>query len=195
MWSGPFRHTRRVTPAQHLNDLLDFDLPLAELSAARLDGEVAALGHGYAPIDVPAGVSARARSLARVLPRRLIADRRTAAWVHGAIERLPQRVDACARTKSRPSALLIFVGSIREVVIDDAEVTRFDSVCVTTPLRTIFDLLREAEFDGDAARVVQRLAALYSVSHETCTRYLDGRPHLPNKALTRSRLARALSPR
>src|SRR5690554_6786358 len=90
-----------MTSLPHLGDFLDGELPLAELTAAVLDGEATRLGPMFTPIDVPTGVTHRARALQQVLPKRLIADRRTAAWVYGASFALPQPLDACVRTDDR----------------------------------------------------------------------------------------------
>jgi len=181
-----------MTSALRLHDFLDSDLPVAELWAARLDGEVATLGRSFTPIDVPSNVLSRARSLRVALPARLIADRRTAAWVYGAIPRLPARIDACARTTARPSALLEFSGRVREVVIDESEISDFGGVSVTTGLRTVFDLLRDPYFDEESTLTVRRLAALCGVTRDDGERYLEGRSHLPHKAQPRARLAAAL---
>lgn len=182
-----------VQLARGLNDSLDAELPLAELSAARLDGDVVRFGPSYFPIDVPPSVSARARSLAPVLPPRFIADRRTAAWVFGALPALPARLDACVRTESRPSALCHFDGSVREVVIDDSEILDVDGVLVTTPLRTMFDLLREPRFDSANSRLVAAIGGVTGVTRERCESYISGRSHLPRKSQTLARLARVFA--
>lgn len=61
------------------------DLPLAELCAARLDGELVAIGTGWCPVDEPDLPSLRAAAVAPRLPAPLIVERRSAAWVHGAL--------------------------------------------------------------------------------------------------------------
>ncbi|HRN28872.1 MAG TPA: hypothetical protein PK781_04190 [Terrimesophilobacter sp.] len=174
-----------------LGELLDTELPLAELCAVVLDGEATRLGPAFAPIDVPHGVRLRARALGLVLPSRHIADRRTAAWVHGALVALPRTLDACVRADERPSPMLGSEARIRQVVIAETEIAILAGVSVTTPLRTIFDLLREPAFDDEGADLVRRLSRICRVSFEDCRRYLDSRSHLPRKSLTRSRLLHA----
>lgn len=182
--------------------MLGTGLAPAELSAARLDGDITELGFSFVPIDVPSRASTRARSLAVSLPERFIVDRRSAAWVHGAIERLPERLEACVSTSARPSALARFGGSVigvpfdgtvREVVITGDEIVSLDGVLVTTPLRTVFDLLRVPEFDTEVQVIVQRLAALSSLTLDACEHYLTGRPHLPRKSETLARLGHVLA--
>lgn len=174
-----------------LGDFLDSELPLAERCSAVLDGEAVRLGPAFTPVGSPPGMAVRARSLSHVLPSRLIADRRTAAWVYGALVELPRTIDACARKHKRPSALLAFDAPIREVVITEAEIAQIAGVSVTMPLRTVFDLVREPDFDKETAALVGRLARVCSISFEECDRYLDSRSHLPRKTLTRARLVTA----
>lgn len=185
-----------MTSTLRLSDILDgSDLPVAELAAARLDGEVTRLGPAFAPIDVPDGTVRRARSLRAALRDRLIADRLTAAWIHGALSVLPPGIEACVRTDARVSALLEFEGTIRQVVIEESELLDLGGVLVTDPLRTIFDLLREPTFDDERGRIIRRLGELCGVGLEACAIYLDGRAHLPKKSLTRARLVRAFTVR
>lgn len=184
-----------MTPSRLLDDVLGLDLPLAELCAARLDGDIAQLGFSFTPIDVPVGVATRARSLSGLLPERFIADRRTAAWVYGATERLPPRLEACVSTAARPSALARFDGArfdglVREVVITSGEVLTFDGVLITSPLRTVFDLLRTDPFDADTVGLIRRLAELSSITRHDCEQYLARRAHLPGKTETLRRLGR-----
>ena len=179
----------------HIGDSLAGELPLAELTAAVLDGEAARLGPTFTPVDVPPGVTSRARALKHVLPRRFIADRRTAAWVYGALFALPEPLDACVRTRDRPKMCVGLDARLRQVVINESEIALISGVSVTTPLRTMFDLLREPDFGDDAAALVRRISRLRDVSFGDCARYLDSRSHLPKKALTRARLETAFERR
>lgn len=168
------------------------ELPEPELRAALLDGEVSLVGSAFAPIDLPDSIEQRARALGFLLPRRLIADRRTAAWVHGAILDLPQRLEACARADERASPLLLRDASVREVIIDDREVRDLDGVRVTQPLRTVLDLVRSPEFDDDLASVARAVAAHCSVTLTACLDELRRRRHLPKKSQAIARLRSAL---
>lgn len=171
----------------------DLGLPAAELAAARLDGDLVPLGFSFVPVDAPSRARSRAASLRPRLPDRFIADRRSAAWVYGATERLPERFEACVSTASRPSALSLFNGSVREVVIADEEVVRLGGVLVTSRLRTIIDLLRTPVVDDGTASIARRLAAQGGVTLADCDHYLAERAHLPWKRAARSRIAEAFS--
>lgn len=167
--------------------LTALDLPLAELHALRLDGEVFAIDGAFAPIDQPEGPVERAAALAAYCQQRLIAEQRTAAWVWGASPLAPARHELCASiaSRTRPSGRGRIV--VREVKIDDDELVVLGGVRVTTPLRTIVDLARfQTEFDS---ALVGRLMAMRGLSAELCVREVHRRRNLPRKKLALARLA------
>ena len=170
------------------------DLPLAELSAARLDGELYAIDDGYSPVDVPSGPRERAASIAHYCQGRLMAEQRTAAWVWGALEAAPARHELCASLGARARPAHPIRTSVREVVIDASEFVLFDGVAVTTPLRTIIDLARFSATFGEAEReVVVDLAARFGITLERCRTEMDARTNLPNKKRAVARLTVALA--
>jgi len=117
----------------------------AELRAAELDGEVTRVGDAFVPIDTPVGAADRAASIAELsLDRRLFAQRRSAAWVHGWCAE-PSTPSLAASIGSRvPSGTRIRTGA-RELIIDEHELQRIGGVRVTTPVRTLLDLARADE--------------------------------------------------
>src|SRR5687768_17102372 len=89
-----------------LSPVLDAtDLPIAELWAARLDGELFTLDDCFVPIDAPEGARERAAAIARQWPQRFIAERLTAAWIWGVLDTPPVRHELCASlgARARPS--------------------------------------------------------------------------------------------
>lgn len=162
------------------------DLPLPELRAMELDGELVAVDDAFAPIDQPPGPAQRAASLAVYCQQRLIAEQRTAAWVWGATLDPPRRHELCvsigARARTHHPGRL----TVREVVIAPAEIAVLGAVRVTTPMRTVIDLARfQSPFD---ARLV---TALIDASHLTlaaCIAELQERTNLPQKKLALARL-------
>jgi hypothetical protein len=130
-------------------------LSLAELTAARLDGDVVELGDAYIPADAVETRALRAGSLAALLGDTLAATHLTAAWVHGALPSPPARHTvqrAVARRLHRmPSRHLVY----RDLAVDPADLALIGGVRVTTPLRTLIDLARVDDDDhGRAARLV-----------------------------------------
>ena len=168
------------------------DLPLAELSAARLDGELYAVDDGYSPIDIPCGPQERAASIAAYCQGRLMAEQRTAAWVWGALDLPPARHELCASLGARARPAFPIRTVVREVVIDREEYVIVGGIGVTTPLRTIVDLARFSRSFGEVeAAIVARLAAVYSITLDRCRAEMDARTNLPNKRRAVRRLETA----
>lgn len=136
------------------------DLPLAELCAARIDGDLFAIDEGWAPVDEPDLPSLRAAVVALRVSRSLIIERLSAAWVHDALDAAPRTAQFCVPHRSRIAAIADRRVAIREVVLADDEVIDLGGVRCTTPARTAFDLLRETSLrDADSERIVARLLA------------------------------------
>ncbi|MGV2983718.1 type IV toxin-antitoxin system AbiEi family antitoxin [Microbacterium sp. AGC85] len=152
-----------------------------ELNAARLDGLLVEIGEGYMPADLPEDAGARAAALAPILPLGYAAGGPTAAWVHGvgqapparhhiqrAVDRRPrieQRMDVIAHEGRAPSADLMLV----------------DAVPVTTPMRTLTDLVlmsvRYPECDAWMHEMAGTLPDLLPEVHALLT----ARPRMPGK--------------
>jgi len=155
------------------------DLPLAELCAARLDGELLRLGECFTAIDQPHDRFARAASIALELPDRLIAERLSAAWVWGAIPYPPPRHELCASLGARARASNPRRVIVREVAISPDEVVVIAGQRVTSPVRTLVDLARfSVELDTEVLRALARVG---SVTIDDCRAALDRRRNLPNK--------------
>ncbi|MHB1171667.1 MAG: type IV toxin-antitoxin system AbiEi family antitoxin [Lacisediminihabitans sp.] len=165
------------------------DLPEPELQAARLDGEVFAIDECFSPIDEIEQRYHRARSLAVLLPERLIAEQRTAAWILGALDRPPTRhqfcVDIAARVRAPNSARL----TVREVVIDETEFLSCAGLRVTAPLRTVIDLARfSAAFSEEERNLVAALMPLGGFGVEDCEAAMERRRNLPGKQRAMERI-------
>ena len=170
--------------------LTALDLPLAELCAARLDGELYALDEAFAPIDSPEGPTERARSVAAYCHGRLIAEQSTAAWIWGARATPPRYHELCASLGARARPVFPLRTLVREVVIDESEFAIIGGVPVTTPLRTIVDLVRTRETFGDEdAAVIGRLLSIGRTTVANCLTALESRQNLPNKRRARVRLS------
>lgn len=169
------------------------DLPEAELRAARLDGEVFAVGSCFCPIDEIEGPGHRAGSLIASLPAPLIADRRTAAWVHGACRSAPHPVELCADIGARRHRVPSSEWDIREVVIAEEEITVIHGLLVTVPLRTAIDLARFSPDFGPAERgIVRSLGHRGGFGYERCAAEIESRRNLPLKRRALERLALSL---
>jgi hypothetical protein len=168
------------------------DLPLPELCAARLDGELVALGDGWCPVDEPDLPSLRAAAVAPRRPDPLIVERRSAAWVHGALPAPPAVSEYCIRYADRSTARIDLGSIVREVVIDEVDVAVVGGVRCTTPLRTAFDLLRDVRADDD--ETVAIVAALLDGAHgleAPLRERIESAHRLPHKARALARLEAA----
>lgn len=165
------------------------DLPLAELCAARLDGELFALDEAYSPIDAPDGPTERARSIAAYCQGRLMAEQNSAAWIWGARATPPRYHELCASLGARARPVFPLRTLVREVVIDETEFVVLGGVPVTSPLRTIVDLARfNEEFDSSTAETVRQLQLIAGVTTDACLVELERRHNLPNKKRAKLRL-------
>ena len=133
------------------DELTPADLPLAELNAARLDGEVFTLAGVWCPIDAFDGPETRAAAVAWAAPPRAVAERMTAAWIYGLVPE-PARhqfcVDIAGRTRMPTDGTI----HLREVKLSPADTVLIGRLPVTAPLRTAVDLAR---WGGAAGRPVE----------------------------------------
>jgi len=176
-----------------LPSILDLDdLPIAELCAARLDGEVMRIGDGWCPVDEPDLPSLRAAAVVPGLAAPFIIERRSAAWVHGALPAPPPVAECCVphsarvSTRSLPAVMLL-----REVAITPADIVMIGGVRCTSPDRTAFDLVREAEPLSGAVGIVAALFAADGAAVERVRSRVELAHRLPHKAAALARLAAA----
>ena len=170
------------------------DLPLAELCAARLDGELVAIGTGWCPVDEPDLPSLRAAAVAPRLPAPLIVERRSAAWVHGALPSPPSVTECCVPHDERVAVRNDPTRSVREVAITDVEIVELGGIRCTSIERTAFDLLRDAAADdGSTVDVVRALVAIAPSTAERVLERIESAHRLPHKALALRRLAEAVA--
>lgn len=164
------------------------DLPSPELQAARLDGELLQLGPAWAPIDEVISTRHRAAAVHAGLLDRLIVEQRSAAWVWGAAPSPPSHPQLCVAVGAR--VRLHHLLPVREVVIDADEVAEVGGARVTTPLRTVIDLVR---FGGEFGELERRTAVTllreHGLSVQRCIEELDRRRNLPNRRRAHARLA------
>lgn len=168
------------------------DLPLAELCAARIDGELIAIDEGWAPVDEPDLPSLRAAVVALRVPRALIIERRSAAWVHGALDAPPPIAEFCVPHHERIAVISDHRTRVREVTIGDDDLVDYGGVRCTSVSRTTFDLLRDpSPVEGDTVAIVARLVSDRPDLIEAVRTRLDASRRMPHRALAVERLERA----
>ncbi|WP_374946803.1 type IV toxin-antitoxin system AbiEi family antitoxin [Agreia sp.] len=171
--------------------LTEDDLPLGELWAACRDGELVPLSSSaFTFADLPQTPAMRAHAVARVMARRMIIERHSAAWVHGALVTPPRLHTIAVRYAQRSSASRD-LATVREVVVRPDDTTTIAGIEITTPLRTAVDLARDRGFVRSRdSPVLSRL--LDSSGLPECREYLDAARNLPHKALALRRITDAL---
>jgi len=189
---APVRQAQDVPPT--LPRLLTArDLPEVELQAAGLDGDVCRVADSWASIADPDDAWRRAAALADSLGPVVVAARGTAAWIWGARAAAPRRLEAvvpsCAR--HHDDRLGVTVG---EVLIDDDEITQLGRVRVTSPTRTVLDLLRADDWSSDAERLVRTLLVDHDVDPRRVARLVRRHGRLPGRRRAADRLRTLVDP-
>ncbi|MFF2052030.1 hypothetical protein ACFVU2_10565 [Leifsonia sp. NPDC058194] len=147
-------------------------LPLAELLALCLDGQLYRVGESFATTDTPDTPALRAQALAATVPRRAIAERGTAAWIHGTRSSPPPRPQICLDPSRRGTRVPVAVDG-RQRTLKPGEARPIGPIAVTTPLRTAADLLLSAPvFDEPEALEVRHLLALDAAMPESLARFV-----------------------
>ncbi|QHC66538.1 hypothetical protein GSU68_08100 [Rathayibacter sp. VKM Ac-2759] len=169
-------------------------LPLTELCAARLDGELIAVDEAYLVADLPLGPAERGAALLAVLPRGTVADRRSAAWVHGASVDPPPVHSASIDRRHRLHPPVLSRIRYHEVRLADDDVVIVGGCSVTTPERTLVDLARTRGECDDA--LLRALAAATGVTLDRLLERLrpEGRPAVAGRRIAVDRLSTALAP-
>lgn len=169
-------------------------LPLAELTAARLDGELFALGDSYCSIAEVETSALRARTALGSRSRRLIAELGTAAWIWGSTPVQPSAWEFCSAIGNRARIARSDPAQVRDLVLDPEDVVRLDGVCVTTPLRTAVDLARfRSPLSPDDRAAILELLRIGQVTPGDVLAMLERRRNLPGKRRARLALAGLMS--
>ncbi|BDZ56299.1 hypothetical protein DSM26151_16450 [Agromyces marinus] len=173
-----------------LRSVLDTDdLPLAELCAARIDGEVMRLGEAWCPVDEPDLPSLRAAAVATNVPATAILERRSAAWVHGALPSPPVVSECCVPHSERVSVRALRQSvHLREVAIEPDEVVIVGPIRCTTVERTIHDLVRDPISGSDAIAIVAALIELDPAAGHRARSRIEGAHRMPHKGAALERL-------
>ena len=160
-------------------------LSATELTAARLDGDVVDVGEGFIPADAVETAELRAASLRPLLGSGLALTHASAAWVHGALGEPPARHSVQRSSERRRNAVIDARLHYRDLRVPPDEVQLIGGIPVTTPPRTLSDLVREditagrpvaaaahamaAAFPGLAASAVAALERTGPVAHKRAT--------------------------
>jgi hypothetical protein len=170
-------------------------LSVAELSAARLDGDVVEIGEGYMPADAIESTATRAASLRSICGTRLVAGSWSAAWIYGALTEPPSRHTVMRGSAHRIGNLIDRRAIFHDVGIEEPDVTEVAGVLVTSPLRTLIDVarrIREPEHREAAASVVSALIGAGLVDPRDALARVDAHTRLAGSKHARREIVRHL---
>ncbi len=117
-------------------------LSTAELTSARLDGDVVEVGDAYMPADAIETRELRAGSLRERVPETLALVRESAAWVHGAVMDAPIRHSVQRRSTVRLPHVIDARLAYSDQPLSAGDAMTVSGVWITTPARTLADLVR-----------------------------------------------------
>jgi hypothetical protein len=165
-------------------------LPLAELHAARLDGDLYRVGDAFATLDTPDTAELRAAAFRLSAPRAAVADRLTAAWIHGARAGPPSTMQVCVDSAHRVSATTLYGLDVRQCILARGDVVRLGDARVTSPLRTVVDLLRTvSRLTPDIVVELLALLELSGADAATCREHIRRQDRVPGTRQALARLA------
>ncbi|WGD36302.1 hypothetical protein [Lysinibacter sp. HNR] len=161
----------------------------AELSAARLDGDIFPVGPSYLAWGYDDSSRSRALALCPHIPRGLIVEAQTALWVYGFLRHFPSKITLCTPVKRRRRASIKLPHTVREVLIAPHQIHGLCGLAVLSPLRLACDTLMANNVATLADKVAFRLLCLtYSLSMKEIDRALATSGH-PRRNIARQRLA------
>ncbi|MGW9021473.1 hypothetical protein ACWGOE_08340 [Leucobacter chromiiresistens] len=131
--------------------------PPAVRSAERLRGTLVPCGPGMRPVAWPETPRVRLSALAPWLEERYVAIGLTAAWVWGAARSPGDPLQCSTVGRKRPPARRAPGVAVHEHALAAADFARIGRESVTTPTRTLCDLLRSAGAFGVESRVACRI--------------------------------------
>lgn len=127
-------------------------LSTAELTAARLDGDVVEIGEAFMPADAVETRELRAGALRGLVHESVAVTRLSAAWVHGAVAEPPVRHCVQRRTAHRIATVIDVRLDYRDLRLPPSDVMTISGVAVTTPVRTLVDVVRDVVGHADLDR-------------------------------------------
>ena len=136
------------------------ELPEAVLLAEAAAGTLRPCGPAFLPCVQPETAAARALALASRLRPGIVITGRSAAWVWGALRRLPEPLELAVPRERRLRLRLSLPHRLRELALPERELRRWGPATVTSPERTRRELLAAGAL-GPAERVAVRLLAAY----------------------------------
>ncbi|GAA4172429.1 hypothetical protein [Gryllotalpicola koreensis] len=167
--------------------LTSLDLPVAELSALRLDGEAFALDEAVIAVDEPELAVNRAAALAGLFTPRMVVELDTALWVYGCLSRPPAVHTGSIRRDTRGRLLSTTRLTLRETTVPEEEIVSLAGIRITTRGRTAVDVALLDAVPPERGAAVRELCGSAQVAAEALTIALQ-LGHTPGKLRAIDRL-------
>jgi hypothetical protein len=157
------------------------DLPIAELCAARMDGQVIVVDECFSPVDQPVGPSERAAALRAIAGSRAVAHGRSALWVHGLSDDPPAVHTVWVARQDRGTVRRTRRLLVRETRFLDGDLARIGRNLVVSPVRMVFDLVRDEVFGPAEAAALTLVVAAFGLDPDVCLARIEAVPNLPGR--------------
>nr|WP_201469795.1 type IV toxin-antitoxin system AbiEi family antitoxin [Microbacterium hydrocarbonoxydans] len=168
-------------------------LTVAELTAARIDGDLFEIGDGYIPADLVEARSTRASSIAHLIPIDTAASGPSAAWIHGAgdappaIHHVRRAVERRIRSTRRARIVL------HDTSVASTELEVLGGVLVMTPARTMVDLALGLHRDESLMRWLVLLSEVDETLIDAAIRHIERLARVPGTKAAHAALVRTRS--
>jgi len=162
---------------------------MAELCAARIDGELFAVDECFAPVDAVDSSALRGAALLALTGPRAVAVLESALWVHGVLLAPPETHEVRVPRRSRarlPQSPRLCSG---ERTFAPGEIQRLGGMAVTTVPRTVLDLLFAEDFDRVRRRIVAAVLAEDTRRATHCAELVRTAVHRPGKRRALQRIS------
>ncbi|HEY5224981.1 MAG TPA: type IV toxin-antitoxin system AbiEi family antitoxin [Microbacteriaceae bacterium] len=163
-------------------------LPLPELCAARLDGEVMPIDECFIAIDTAITPGARAATLRSLVGSRAIAEKTTALWIYGILPSPPAVHTVCVDRADRSAAPHSLRVTVAQSRFRPGDLCTIGGIAVTTPLRTVYDLARARRFTPLESDGIHALIERFALDEVSCIARIDAVRNLPGRRAALRRL-------
>lgn len=163
-----------------------------ELKSLALGGALIHLGNGYRPAGWPDTPASRTRAMERFTLPELVFISTTAAWIWGAPIDCPDAPKLSTIEAKRFPATLIKGLRVHEYHVSAEEIINFAELKVSSPTRTLYDLLflSETEYKRRGRTAVRYLVNQYSIPFNEVQANLE-KKFVPHSVRARKRLDEA----
>lgn len=163
------------------------DLPIAELCAARMDGELVGIDECFVPLDQPIGMIERADALRAVAGPRAVAHGSSALWIYGLLETPPTVHTVWVSRANRSAVKRTRRVLVRETHFLDGDLARLGSSMCVSPVRIVFDLVCSVQFADAEAAILSRIVSGLDLDSNVCLARICAVPNLPGARVARAR--------